>query len=192
MKKEELRKRIIQAADGLFYSRGMSNVGMDAVRAEAGASLKAIYKEFSSKEELILAVLEYRHELWIRGLANETADTGSAHDKVLAIYDYLAQWFTQDDFRGCGFINAFGELGSMSPRIAEAVKLHKKSFQDYVRQLVIEAQWPVELATQLAILAEGAQTTAAISGDPEAAAAARQAAQALISVAESRRAKSTS
>ena len=80
----------------------------------------------------------------------------------------------------------------MSPRITEAVKLHKQSFQDYVRQLVIEAQWPVELATQLAILAEGAQTTAAISGDPEAAAAARQAAQALISVAESRRAKSSS
>lgn len=184
---QELRERIIHAADQLFYARGTSNVGMDAVRTKAGASLKAIYKEFSSKEELIVAVLAYRHELWINGLAEETAGSQSARDRVLAIYDYLAKWFAKDDFRGCGFINAFGELGSTSPRVAEAVKLHKKSFQDYVGQLVVDAGWRAELGAQLAILAEGAQTSAAIAHDPSLAATARGAAQTLIDAAESDR-----
>jgi hypothetical protein len=48
---------------------------------------------------------------------------------------------------------------------------------------VAEAGGPPALAAQLAILAEGAQTTAAIAGTPEAAAQARAAAATLIDAA---------
>jgi hypothetical protein len=67
--------------------------------------------------------------------------------------------------------------------VAEVVREHKRGFQRFVDQLVAEAGGPPPLGPQLAILAEGAQTTAAIAGAPDAAAHARAAAQTLIHVA---------
>lgn len=103
-------------------------------------------------------------------------------DRLLAIYDYLAEWFDTDSFRGCGFINSFGELGAVSPQVAETARVHKQQFQDYVGHLVDEVGGTPDLAAQLAILAEGAQTTAAISGQNSAAGQARRAAKTLIAV----------
>ena len=51
--------------------------------------------------------------------------------------------------------------------MAEIVRSHKKEFQTYIAVLARDIGAPSTLATQLAILAEGAQTTAAISGTSE-------------------------
>jgi hypothetical protein len=71
--------------------------------------------------------------------------------------------------------------------VAEAVRVQKATFQEYVLGLVREDELPDAVAAQLAILAEGAQTTAAISGDPSAAAQAREAASVLVDAALARR-----
>ncbi len=180
---EEARLRIIEVADALVYARGFGQVGMDAVRDGAGVSLKALYKEFSSKEDLIIAVLAKRHAMWTAGVKSKVAAMPDPTARLLAVYDFLAEWFCESDFRGCGFINAFGELGAVSPRVAEAVRAHKADFQAYVTRLAEEASAPASLAPQLAILAEGAQVTAAISNTPEAATQARDAAGILINAA---------
>lgn len=178
-----LRDVIIETADRLYYARGIQAVGMDELRAAAGVSLKRLYAEFPSKEDIVLAVMQHRHELWTRGVSATVGEAESPRDRLLAIYDYLAGWFSEDSFRGCGFINAFGELGAVSPAVAAIAREHKTSFQDYVADLVADAGAPAELAPQLAILAEGAQTTAAITGSPEAAQHARRAAETLIDAA---------
>ena len=180
---EEMRLRIVDAADALYYARGFHAVGMDEVRDTAGVSLRRLYQLFPSKDDLVLAVLAKRHDLWSDGVAARVASVDGAEAKLLAIYDYLADWFIEDTFRGCGFINAFGELGAADPRVAEAARLHKESFQAFVAALAADAGASPALAPQLAILAEGAQTTAAIAGTPDAAADARAAAQVLIRAA---------
>lgn len=180
MEKTTARDRIVAAASDLFYERGIGTVGMDAVRDEAQVSLRALYKEFASKEDLVLAVLQLLHTQWEEGLAAQADGLTNPEQRLLAIFDYLSAWFTQPGFRGCGFINAFGELGASSPRVAEAVRAHKRSFQNYVEDLVAQMGGPATLAAQLAILAEGAQVTAAIQGTDRPAHAARQAARTLI------------
>jgi len=179
----DARTQIIRAASRLFYSQGIGRVGMDAVRDAAGVSLKAIYKQFPSKEDLVLGVLGNLHDRWNSDIDGALAQAQSPREKLLAVYDYLSVWFDRSDFRGCGFINAFGELGAGSPAIAEAVREHKLSFLAIVDQLVADAGGPAELGPQLAILAEGAQTTAAILGDAEMATVARGAAETLIDAA---------
>lgn len=181
--KPALRDVIVDAADRLYYARGIQAVGMDELRAAAGVSLKRLYAEFPSKEDIVLAVMQHRHELWTTGVSTTVDEAESPRDRLLAIYDYLAGWFSEDSFRGCGFINAFGELGAVSPAVAAIAREHKASFQDYVAGLVADAGAPAELGPQLAILAEGAQTTAAITGSPEAAQHARRAAETLIDAA---------
>lgn len=180
MEKTTARDRIVAAASDLFYERGIGTVGMDAVRDEAQVSLRALYKEFASKEDLVLAVLQLLHTQWEEGLAAQAAGITDPEQRLLAIFDYLSSWFNEPGFRGCGFINAFGELGASSTRVADAVRAHKHSFQIYVRDLVAQMGGPATLAAQLAILAEGAQVSAAIQGTDRPAQVARQAAKTLI------------
>jgi AcrR family transcriptional regulator len=181
-----IRERIIDAADELFYARGFQSVGMDRVRAAAGVSLKRLYAEFPGKEQLIVAVLGLRHDAWEHGIR---AAVDAAHDpraRLLAMYDFLERWFGDASFRGCGFINAFGELGATSEEVARVARRHKESFQRYVESLAADAGADSELAAQLALLAEGAQTTAAISGTSEPAVHARRAAEVLVDAALAR------
>ncbi|MBF6132287.1 TetR/AcrR family transcriptional regulator [Nocardia otitidiscaviarum] len=175
-----MRERVVDAADTLFYERGIQSVGMDAVREAAGVSLKRIYSLFGSKDELVAAVLRRRSEVWDAGLASAIRPTMTARERLLAIFDFLDAWFREPNFRGCGFINAYGELSSGSPAVGAVVRAHKHAFGEYVARLVAEAGAPPELAPQIAILAEGAQTTAAIAGNPASARQARAAAQALL------------
>lgn len=183
MTSDDLRERIVDAADRLYYAKGYAAVGMDELRSAAGVSLRRLYSVFASKDEIVLAVLDRRHQMWEDGVAERVARVDDPREKLLAVYDYLADWFCDDEFRGCGFINAFGELGGTTPAVAEAVRDHKASFQRYVAGLVESAGASPALAAQLAILAEGAQTTAAISGDPAVAAQARGAAEVLVAAA---------
>lgn len=176
----ESRVRIVEAADRLFYGQGIQAVTMEQVRAEADVSLKRLYTTFPSKSDVVLAVLEHRRQMWESGIARAVDAAPTAREKILAVYDFLFDWFEQDDYRGCGFVNAFGELGATYPAVADAAREHKRAFQQLMSELAQQAGGSGALGIQLAVLAEGAQTTSAICGDPEMAHHARDAAEALI------------
>jgi AcrR family transcriptional regulator len=185
---DEARARIVAAADALYYARGIHEVGMDAVRDASGLSLKRIYSIFPSKVELVVAVLSERRHVWDRGLAQAMATQPGPRGQLLAIFDFLRDWFESEDFRGCIFINSFGESGPTSDLVGVMVRTQKADFQRLVERLSLEAGGTATLARQLALLAEGAQTSAAIGNDPSWADDARAAAEALIDLALGRRA----
>lgn len=184
MNSEEARARILDAAEELYYAKGYSAVGMDELRAAAGVSLKRVYALFPSKSDIIAAVLGRKHEEWERLVANAVAKADDdPRARLLAVYDFLGAWFATDDFRGCAFINAFGELSGTSDEVARLVREHKASFQGYMTELAAELGASEALAQQLSILAEGAQSTAAIAADARVAMQARKAAEVLIDAA---------
>jgi len=184
MTEEEARERVLAAAEELYYRKGYAAVGMDELRAAAGVSLRRLYALFPAKTDIVAAVLQRKHGEWESSLAAAVADAGAdPRARLLAVYGYLEDWFCAGDFRGCAFINAFGELGGTNPEVATIVREHKASFQAYMAGLVAEIGAPAALAAQLSILAEGAQSTAAISADPRVAAQARDAAEVLIAAA---------
>ncbi|MFG2102492.1 TetR/AcrR family transcriptional regulator [Micromonospora echinaurantiaca] len=172
--------RLLDAADTLFYERGIQAVGMDAIRQASGVSLKRTYQLFPSKEHLVEAVLR-RRDLAIREqLSAYTSARSTPAEGVLAVFDYLYDWFGQPDFRGCAFINSFAELGPASANVADIVRTHKQAVADHLAALVAAADRPPALAAQLLVLANGAMVTAAIAGSPEPARDARAAAQRLL------------
>lgn len=180
----QVQDRILSAAEDLYYRKGFAVVGMDELRTAAGVSLRRLYSLFPSKDGIILAVLARKHAEWERGVAGQVAAAGSdRRQRLLAVYDFLQDWFSTEDFRGCAFINAFGELGGTNPEVARAVREHKQSFQAQMHTLARELGATELLGAQLAILAEGAQSTAAITPDSAAAATARAAAEVLIDAA---------
>ncbi|MFS8197824.1 TetR/AcrR family transcriptional regulator [Streptomyces sp. CWNU-52B] len=174
------RARALDAAEALFYGRGIQSVGMDDIRGASGVSLKRLYQLFPAKEHLVVAYLERRDLRWRQRLAAHVDGHTDPRRRVLAVFDWLGAWFREPGFRGCAWINSYGELGATSEPVADQVRTHKRAFKEYVVGLAGEAGLPAEPAGQLHLLAEGAMTTAAIERSAAPAALAGRAAQALI------------
>lgn len=178
MPKTPMKQRILETADRLFYAQGIRGVGVDTIAAEIGISKRTLYNHFPSKDALIVAYLERRN------LKAPPSDRESA-DLILRSFDRLERSFGTRGFRGCPFVNAVAELGE-GEHAAKAVALEFKQgreawFRDLLVKLGIVA--PDLLATQLAILVDGAIATNLVRGDPAMARAAKAAAITLLSQA---------
>jgi AcrR family transcriptional regulator len=156
------REQALDAAETLFYGRGIQAVGMDDIRGASGVSLKRLYQLFPAKEQLVVAYLERRDIRWRQRLADHVAGHEDPGRRVLAVFDWLGEWFREPGFRGCAWINSYGELGATSERVATQVRAHKQAFKEYLTGLVRDAGLPPDLAGQVYLLAEGAMVTAGI------------------------------
>ncbi|MFE9621461.1 TetR/AcrR family transcriptional regulator [Streptomyces sp. NPDC006527] len=174
------REQALDAAERLFYGRGVQSVGMDDIRGASGVSLKRLYQLYPAKEQLVEAYLERRDTRWRTRLAESVARHEDPRERILAVFDWLREWFGEPGFRGCAWINAYGELGATSERVARQVRAHKGAFREYLAGLVADAGLPAALTGPLFLLAEGAMVTAGITGSAEPAAEAREAARLLL------------
>lgn len=180
---ETARERILEVAEPLFCSRGITAVRMEEVRDASGVSLRRLYQLFPAKEDLAIACLRARdgaqHDRLEAFLAGESDPTA----RLLGVFDFLAIWFADPDFTGCAWINSWGELGHSSPRIAADVREHKAGFRRMLGTMCEQARLAGEVADSLMVLAEGAIVCAAIQGRPDPALHARAAVEAIISAA---------
>lgn len=181
------RERVLDAAEELFYGRGVQSVGMDEIRTASGVSLKRLYQLFPAKEQLVEAYLERRDGRWRERLAAYVEGERDPVRRILAVFDWLEGWFAEDGFRGCAWINAYGELGATSALVAAQVAAHKQAFRDYLATLVARAGLPAAPAGPLFLLAEGAMVTAGIEHGTRPAAEAREAARVLLTTAAATR-----
>src|ERR1700746_646192 len=60
------RERVSRAAYELFSREGLRAVGVDAVIARAGTAKMTLYRNFPSKDDLIIDFLRRREQLWTR------------------------------------------------------------------------------------------------------------------------------
>jgi AcrR family transcriptional regulator len=180
MDDETARTLVLDAADRLFYEHGIRAVGMDQVRDGAGVSLKRLYKMFPAKEQLAEAVLRRRDRTFQHALADHVAALPDPIAGLLGVFDFLYDWFTEPDFRGCPFINAYGEMSAVSESVTSAVTDQKLAFDAFLADLADRAGVPRALAEQLFILANGAMVAAVVLHSPEPARQARRAAEILL------------
>jgi AcrR family transcriptional regulator len=178
-----VQAQVVEAADRLFYERGLRAVGMDSIRDASGVSLKKLYRLFPAKDRLVEAVLQ-RRDLELRAaLARHVEPIQDPEEKILAVFDFLHAWFREDDYRGCLFVNSFGEAGATTGPVAAAVRDQKDAFKEFIGSLVAQAGGERLLVDQLFILAHGAMVASAILGDPAAALHAKDAARVLLAAA---------
>lgn len=170
-------ERIRRAAYELFSRHGIRDVGVDAVIAKAGTAKMTLYRNFPSKDDLILDFLQRREQLWTIGwLQHESSLRGRRpQDRLLAIFDLFGEWFAKPDFEGCAFLTTMMELiGTEHPvRVASVEYLAR--IRGYLRAQAEEAGVadPERFARQWHILMKGS-IMAAHEGDAGAAGAARE------------------
>jgi AcrR family transcriptional regulator len=166
------RERIVHTAYQLFTRRGVRAVSMDEVIARATVAKATLYRHFPTKDDLVLAVLERRDQLWtydlIEAQSRRRGDT--PEEQLLAIFDVLHDWFNQrDDYDGCSFIKVLLEMGATHPA-GQACIAYMANFRTIVRQRALAAGLlkTDEFARSFHILIKGA-IISANEGDPEAA-----------------------
>jgi AcrR family transcriptional regulator len=172
MPAQSKRDIIVSEALKLFYQDGFNATGIERIIREAGVSKKTLYNHFKSKNELVLATLRQRDELFRNRLMRETERLGSTpQQRLLSIFDVHHQWFQERGFSGCMFINAAAEFSCHDNPNHMVSAQHKRLVRDYIRTLAEQAgaQDPQKLAQQLNLLLEGAIVDAHVSGNKQAA-----------------------
>ena len=183
-KKSDARQRIVKTAEALFYAEGVRGVGIDRIIAEAEVAKMTLYNHFPSKDDLILAVVQYREtkfdalfEKWMARHAK------AGMPPMEAFFAALKQWFKTADFRGCMFINTCAELADAEHPASRFAAEHKQRFRALIERLTTEefnAEVAHAVAPAIALLVEGAIVSAVMQQTTAPAEIARDAALSLI------------
>lgn len=175
------RERLLAAANELFYDEGTQTVGIDRIIEHAGVAKASLYNTFGSKEELVRAYLQSRHERTTERLKGAVEAKSDPVEKILAIFEAQAAMFAQPNFRGCAFVSASAEApaGGLVEQAAD-------DYRDDIRGLFTRlardagARDPATLGHQLHLIYDGAGISARMDRNPSAAVAARAAAATLL------------
>jgi AcrR family transcriptional regulator len=152
--------RVSEAADRLFYARGIRAVGVDEIVAEAGVTKPSLYRRFASKDELVVACLERRFATVMAAVdAIEARHPDDPRAAIGAIIATIAAELAEPDFRGCPVTNAaveFPEHDHPTRLLALALKQRMRA-----RLLVIVSRLPTDrpeaLTDSLILVMEGAR-----------------------------------
>ena len=181
----------METAYELFSRRGIRAVGVDELIDRAGVAKATFYNHFPSKDDLVLAFLEEREQLWTKGWVEAEARRRgrTPPDRLLAIFDLFDEWFHRKDFEGCTFVNVMLEFGGAGAHpLGRAAVGYLENIRAVVRTLAKEAGFrdPASFALSWHILMKGSIVQAG-EGDKDAAKRAKKIARLLIEQQQTRK-----
>ena len=119
---QQTRERILDAAERLFFTTGITASGVDSVAAAAGVSVVTLYKHFGAKDNLLREVLSRRLDSWTAHWDAAIARADSARERLLAVFSAVetfraaagpAQW--------CCFLATASERPAPAPGTSDPV-----------------------------------------------------------------------
>ena len=153
------RERLLEVAIELFYHEGIRAVGIDTIIARSGVAKMSLYRNFPSKDDLVVAFLQYRDGVywtwWDHVMAKHPDDPRRQVDDLFAS---LARRVTDKNYRGCPFINTATEFPDPSHPARALCLANKTKLRERLLSLAIRlgAGDAESLADQLLLLMEGA------------------------------------
>lgn len=154
-------QKLLDAVDELLFTQGIESTPVDAVLARAGVSAATLYRGYRSKEALVAAALERRHERWRDEWDQAVAAATDDEDKLLAVFDALESFHTRtDSARWCAFLGAAAEYASPPDELADAIARDTHHFRTRLRELAEKAACtdPDDLAEDLLLVISGELT----------------------------------
>ena len=183
------RERIERSAYELFSQHGTRAVGVDTLAEHAGVAKMTLYRHYPSKEDLVLAFLRRREELWTRTwLQKAIGDRSrSPEERLLGVFDLFDGWFRRADYEACSFAKTLLEHSDPKHPVRRAVREHIRVIRSFLCEAAKEAgvRQPARFAHAWQILMMGC-VVAAYAGETDSARRAREVG-ALLLAAERRR-----
>jgi AcrR family transcriptional regulator len=126
-------ERLLHEAAALFARRGYSGTSMSDIAKEVGVRKASLYNYYSSKEDLLMALLEQSVCSWAEACAQDLAEETDLEDR-LAVYLQSLVVFARTNPQAMALIRlATAQVpGDLRPRVQAHLSEH-------------EAQWHAEL-----------------------------------------------
>ncbi|NJN32393.1 MAG: TetR/AcrR family transcriptional regulator [Synechococcales cyanobacterium RM1_1_8] len=189
MARASKRNLVLDTAETLFVRNGYAATGINQITQDAGIASMTLYNNFKNKDDLVIAVLDRRHDAVFGAIEAAIVAAGpKPEQKILAIFDYLIDHIEAEAsqnggvYPGCAFNNAASEFRQLSSPIHQIAIAHYQRIADTIAALAKAMQHPdpTGLGQTLMILANGAMASTQVMGDLSLAKRARRAAESLI------------
>lgn len=157
--KPPARERLLATASEMFYRDGIRAVGIDTIIARSGVAKMSLYRNFPSKDALVVAWLEERNAaFWERWERAEAGHPGEPRAQLAAILDMVARRVSHPRWRGCPFLNTGTEFPEPDHPARAVILANKRAVYDRLYGLAAAAgaRDPHLLAQQLQLLIDGA------------------------------------
>jgi len=166
------RERILDASYHLFSRQGVQAVGIDAIITRSGVARQTLYRHFDSKQDLVLAFLERREELWTKGWlqAEVQRPASDPRERLPGIFDAFGEWVQLDDYEGCSFINVILEMPDRADPIHRAGTAYLAGIRNFLEGLARAAgiadaeafarKWHILMKGSIIAAAEGDRAAA--------------------------------
>lgn len=163
---EAARNQLVDVATELFRARGINRVGVDEVVAESGIAKSTLYRWFPTKDDLVVAFLDRRDEMFWEQWDKVASKRPDAREQLLAQLRWISAYLDRDDVRGCPFLNTTAEVADPADRIRTRCAEHKRQLRDRLRQLCgrLGTDHPDQLADQLLLIIDGAYSNSEVFG----------------------------
>jgi AcrR family transcriptional regulator len=162
------RQLLVDTALDLFYKNGINSIGINEILSTSGVAKRTLYSHFASKDALILAALEQRHNTFIQWLEEQLIESQSDRELIERLFSGLYNWFSHSEpqlgrFRGCFFINTSAEFGDSNSNIFQFCRQHKQQ----VRKIIADhlSTGNNVLLDAICMMKEGAIVTAHLTGN---------------------------
>lgn len=128
--------KLLDAAEELFFSRGIAATPIDAVIARAGVSPATLYRGYAGKDDLVAAALARRHRLWSEVWERSIEEQSSTSGRLLAVFDALEEFRTHPGgARWCAFLGSAAELADPPAGIERAVAHDTETLRSRLTEL---------------------------------------------------------
>lgn len=154
-----MRQRILECASELFYRQGVRAVGVDLVVARSGVAKTSLYRHFRNKDELIAAFLQREDEdFWAYWDAVAARHADTPLEELLAHMQWIGERVCRPNYRGCPQINVSAEFPDQDHPSRHVARAHMLALRERLAGIArrLGVARPDDLATQLAVLVNGA------------------------------------
>lgn len=152
-----MKQQIAASLELAFSQYGFAQPNVDKLKTACNISLRTLYKHYPSKEAMVIAALEYRHQRYLAYLDSELPT--DVEESLFMIFGRLEVWMAKNAPHGCLSMNAIAAFPD-NLMINKVVKEHKEE----VRQFLARKSQRIDLANPLFLLHEGISSAWPILG----------------------------
>ena len=122
MSRQDTRDRIVEAAAALFHEHGYHATGLSKIIAASRSGAGSFYHFFSSKEDLLAAILDRYRERLEAEIVAPARQAADPLERAFGMLGFYRDFLVATDFRlGCPIGNLAGELADSHPHVRERI-----------------------------------------------------------------------
>ncbi|UKA53944.1 TetR/AcrR family transcriptional regulator [Arthrobacter sp. FW305-BF8] len=171
----DTRERILSTAYELFSRRSIRDVGVNELIESSEVAKSTFYRHFPSKDDLVLAVLALRDQIWFSEIVAEAQRrSATPEEELLVIFDVFADRLGDGGYKTNMLIKVLMEMGPDHP-LGQASVTYLARIRGHVQAVADDAglehselfarAWHLLLKGSIISAMEGDQQAASLAKD---------------------------